>query len=262
MDYNRIAHLYDAYVRTEFDIPFFLGFTQGCESVLELMCGTGRVSIPLLKAGVPLTCVDSSPEMLARLHGKLGSEGLFAPVHQTDVCAFDLKKRFERIIIPFHAFAEIVEPEDQSRALASIRRHLADDGLFICTLHNPAARLRSVDGQLRPAGKHARPGGGFLFLFRIERYAQDTHRVTGTQFYEEYDRLGVLERKSHVDTCFHLHTREGFQALVRSHGFAVEALYGDYGRSDYREQDSPFMLWVLRKEGTPDNGRGDMDARP
>jgi ubiquinone/menaquinone biosynthesis C-methylase UbiE len=81
MDYSRIAHLYDAYVKTEFDVSFFISVTKGWDSVLELMCGTGRLSIPLLKAGVPLTCVDSSPVMLALFREKLRREGLSAEVH-------------------------------------------------------------------------------------------------------------------------------------------------------------------------------------
>jgi hypothetical protein len=48
LDYEQIAHLYDSYMRFTDDLPFLL---QECRdtsgSVLELMCGTGRVSIPL-----------------------------------------------------------------------------------------------------------------------------------------------------------------------------------------------------------------------
>jgi hypothetical protein len=35
LDYAQIAHLYDAYVKTEFDVPFFLQETRGCVRVLE-----------------------------------------------------------------------------------------------------------------------------------------------------------------------------------------------------------------------------------
>jgi hypothetical protein len=162
-----------------------------------------------------------------------------------DVRALDLAERFDRIILPFNSFAEIVDPDDQRRALAAIRPHLSDDGLFICTLHSPLARLRRVDGRLHPMGKHALPGGGSLFLFDMAQYEESTRLVTGVQFYEEYDPQGVLERKSCLDTRFYLHEKEGFQALARSQGFAVEALYGDYARSTYWEQESPFMIWIL-----------------
>ena len=67
-----VAGLYDTYVNTTFDVPFFLNEAKGVSGeVLELMAGTGRVSIPLIKAGVRLTCVDRSSAMLTILEEKL-----------------------------------------------------------------------------------------------------------------------------------------------------------------------------------------------
>jgi hypothetical protein len=66
MDYERVARFYDSYVQTDMDVPFFLREAKKAGGpVLELTAGTGRVSIPLLLAGTDLTCVDSSPAMLA-----------------------------------------------------------------------------------------------------------------------------------------------------------------------------------------------------
>jgi predicted RNA methylase len=53
MDYAQVAELYDVYAQTEIDVPFFREAASGCRAVLELTCGTGRLSIPLLRAGVP-----------------------------------------------------------------------------------------------------------------------------------------------------------------------------------------------------------------
>jgi SAM-dependent methyltransferase len=258
MDYAKIAHLYDEYVTTQFDVPFFLDCTRGCESVLELMCGTGRVSIPLLKAGVPLTCVDSSPDMLAVLHRKLAADNLSAPVHEMDVCALDLGRRFDRIILPFHAFAEIVAPDDQRRALQSIRRHLAEDGLFVCTLHNPPVRLRCVDGDLRPGTDHPMPDGGSLRVSRVESYDPSSRLVSGAQTYEVYSGDGALTETQSIEIRFFVHDRAGFASLIQSQGFAVESLYGDYARSAYREEESPYMIWVLKKGNEP-SAAGDAD---
>jgi len=96
-----VAEKYDAYVRTTFDLPFFLEEARRAGGlVLELMAGTGRVTLSLLEAGVPLTAVDSSPEMLAILRRKLAKRGLQAEVVQQDVTALDLPRRFALIILP------------------------------------------------------------------------------------------------------------------------------------------------------------------
>ena len=85
MDYSQVAHWYDIYVKTNIDIPFFLNETRHRDRVLELTSGTGRLSIPLIEAGVSLTCVDNSPEMLAILHQKLAAKDLSATIYDLDI---------------------------------------------------------------------------------------------------------------------------------------------------------------------------------
>ena len=52
----------------DLDVGFYVEeATKVKGKVLELMCGTGRASMPLLEAGVDLTCVDASERMLARV---------------------------------------------------------------------------------------------------------------------------------------------------------------------------------------------------
>jgi len=77
IDFDLVADLYDAYVPVDFDIPFYKKFCKGYGKILELMCGTGRVSLPLLLEGHNLTCVDYSQGMLDIFRSKL-PEGLQA----------------------------------------------------------------------------------------------------------------------------------------------------------------------------------------
>ncbi len=246
MDYAQVADLYDLYARTDVDIGYFLQEAQGCRNVLELTCGTGRLSLPLLQAGVPLSCLDNSPEMLAILRRKLAAAGLAAPIYEMDATRFSLPDRFDLIIIPFNSFAEFTTEQEQAAALATIRSHLAEGGRFICTLHNPPVRLRSVDGGVYLRGRYALPDGqGTLFLSSLENHDARTHLVTGAQFYELYDRDGLMRSKRFVDLKFHLPAREDFESLAQAHGYQVVALYGDYNRGAFRPDVSPFMIWVL-----------------
>jgi ubiquinone/menaquinone biosynthesis C-methylase UbiE len=81
IEWDRAAPFYELYAQATFDIPFFTQeVTKIPGDVLELMAGTGRVSLPLVKAGVHLTCVDNAPEMLAVLRQKLAREHLSAQV--------------------------------------------------------------------------------------------------------------------------------------------------------------------------------------
>src|SRR5688500_12369029 len=135
IDYDSIAEIYDLYVMADYDVPFFLSEIRQVQGpILELMAGTGRLSLPLIEAGATLTCVDSSQGMLDILSRKLAKRGLRADVHCMDVCRLDLPSHFELAILPFQAFMEIVGEENQREALASVFRCLAPGGRFICTL--------------------------------------------------------------------------------------------------------------------------------
>ncbi len=246
-DYDTIADLYDLYMQGISDTAFFVSETKRSSGeVLELMSGTGRVSIPIIEAGVKLTCVDLSAESNAILESKLYKMGLKADVVQMDVCELDLGKKFEQIIIPYSSFAHITVPDGQRKALVRIRRHLLSGGTFICTLPNPGLRRREVDSQLQFAGRVALPGAqGMLLLWSMEHFNDDDHEVVeGMQFYEEYDARGVLKSKRFFEVHFRLSSRDEFEELAKAAGFKVRAFYGDYSYSAFKD-DSPLMIWFL-----------------
>ena len=172
-------------------------------NVLELMSGTGRVSIPLIESGARLTCVDASRSMLDELEKKLQSKGLQIRVVHADVCEMSLEAVFDLIFIPLHSFAEITAEYQQRRALDRIYDHLADRGRFICTLHNPAVRLKDVNGKKKLLGRFPLPpGDDTLFLWSQEKYDRETRIVSGRQFYEVFDATGRLRDTSFLDVVF------------------------------------------------------------
>ena len=198
IDWDRVADLYDTYAQATFDINFFVEEARKEPgSILELMTGTGRMSIPLLEAGAKLTCVDRSHEMLARLRRKLQEHRLSADVYEMDICDLALPDRFDLIILPFHSFSEIVNPDDRQRALARIFDHVRDGGRFIYTLGNPAQRVRTLDGQLRlmgtyPLSEHR----GTLVFWSIGIRDEGSPIAHSLQFYEQYDQAGILREKT------------------------------------------------------------------
>ena len=114
MNYDLISNYYDRYVNFILDIPFFAReSTKSKVDVLELTSGTGRLSLPLIEAGVSLTCVDSSRTMLQILRDKLVKRGVFAPIFQQDIRELKLDRQFGLILFPFHSFD--LPPEKESR---------------------------------------------------------------------------------------------------------------------------------------------------
>jgi SAM-dependent methyltransferase len=251
-NYDIIADLYDVYVPVTFDIDFFVNETQKTAGeVLELMSGTGRVSIPLLEAGVKLTCVDISTKLNAIFKSKLVQKGLKADIYQMDVCELDIPKKFDMIIIPFHSFAHIVSPDAQQKALRLIYQHLLPGGSFICTLRNPTVRQRDIDGQLNFANSYPLVDGqGKLLWWMLEEFNPDDHQVVDAyEFFEEYDVNGVMKSKRMMELHFRLTPKDEFEEMAKAAGFSVNALFGDYTYKEFNEESSPFVIWILERVG-------------
>ena len=249
MNYTHVADLYDIAIQVDFDLPFFLEQVRGVSGpILELMCGTGRLSLPLIEAGARLTCVDLSAEMLRRLQAKLDQRHLSAEVVCADIRQLELDARFELALIPFHALAELTILADQQRALQRIAHHLLRGGRLVVTLHNPPIRLQRIDGLLHLWADHEMPERGErLLLWGRESYDPQTQLAQGHEFFEVYDRDGLLLQRRLLPLSFRLTTPTEFEALVRRLGLKVAALYGDYSCAPFEAANSPFMIWVLEK---------------
>jgi SAM-dependent methyltransferase len=247
--YETLADIYDTFVQVSLDIPFFLKAAKEChDEVLELMSGTGRVSIPMAEAGIKLTCVDISADMLLILKEKLESRRLSVEIQQADVCEFDLGRQFKLILLPFNSFSEILSSENQLKALHRIYLHLQPGGTFICTLHNPAVRKKSVDGQLHLWGNYPLINRNGTLLFWVTQDFDDSgHFVNGIEFFEEYNASGILISKRLVEFSFSLISKEEFEEMAQSAGFKIKKLYGNYYLEEYNKENSPYLIWLLQK---------------
>ncbi len=248
IDYDAVADIYDAYVVADFDIPFWLsqaGAVKG--KILELACGTGRVSIPLLRAGADLTCVDYAPEMLARFREKLETNHLECPVFCQDISELEIPGRFDMIFIPFHSFSELVDEDKRRAALERILDHLTSDGVFICTLQNPVVRTASMDGQSHLLGEFALPHEEKLAVYTRLIFDPASQLAEGEQSYDSYDAEGKLFDHRCLDVRFYLFYRNQFELLASMSGFEVVGLYGDYNCIKFMELSSPFMIWKLKR---------------
>lgn len=239
--YTSIAHLYDNYVVMDLDIPLFVEALDGADAVLELMAGTGRVSEVLVEAHPNVTCVDRSAAMLSVFRKKPKLAGM--PAICADVCELPLGPNYDLVVLPFNSFAELTNREDQVRALAEVARVLRPDGRFICTLHNPAVRRQTLDGEARQIGR-----------FRTDR-GDWTVTATGSargslaesaQVYVCRDGHGRVVERLEQTVQFALIERKEFEEMAMAAGLVVESTRGDYEEGVVSDS-SPFLIWSLRR---------------
>ncbi|MBN1181406.1 MAG: class I SAM-dependent methyltransferase [Bacteroidales bacterium] len=245
--FDKVADIYDFYVNVDFDIPFFLKETEGYKGeILELMCGTGRVSIPLLDSGRQMTCIDYSKGMLDSFEQKIRNKNYSINLVQMDVTNLDLNKKFGLILLPFHSITEILSTELQIQALQSISSHLDKNGTFILTLQNPKTRLKLADGILKVMGKFSIDKNKQMIISYMNQYDETNKIVSGFQFYEIFDSTNVMIEKRFLEINFKPISDAELREMIKAAGLEITEMFGDYAYGKFDIETSNFMIYKMK----------------
>lgn len=123
------------------DIPFYLNFTAEIKDpILELACGTGRLTIPMAEAGHEMWGLEYSETMLQQFEIKRNQlPGQVANrIHliHGDMSNFELGREFSVILLPNRSFQLLLEENLERSCLNAIHRHLSPTGTFIIDIGN------------------------------------------------------------------------------------------------------------------------------
>ncbi|MBV9279031.1 MAG: class I SAM-dependent methyltransferase, partial [Chloroflexi bacterium] len=156
--YRDIAALYDLeHEDFDDDVQFYRNVVRA-GPVLEVGAGTGRITLPLVEAGLDVWAVDSSRAMLSRAAGRLADQPN-AHLIEATIGELDLEVRFGTAILSLNFLWHLTDLEARLRGLSAVRRHLRDGGTLIVDLSNPHAMAdRGGSGEvrqrlLRPRGR-------------------------------------------------------------------------------------------------------------
>lgn len=147
--------------------------------VLDLACGTGRLTLPLARSGAEVTGGDLSETMLATARQRAADEGLDVTLLPLDMRDFDLGRRFDRVIIAANSLLHLTHTAELLRFLASVARHLEPDGQLIFDIFVPNAWMLSQPHDVR------------------QKLGDFSHPTLGTIGVEEtiaYDPIGQISR--------------------------------------------------------------------
>jgi SAM-dependent methyltransferase len=247
----QLAQLYDVFP-FEGDLPFYLDLARAEGGrVLEVACGSGRVAVPLARAGHHVVGIDISPHMLALALAKLDRTGTSAHLEQADMRTFDVRRHgpFDLAIVAVKSFAYLTEPADQLAALERIAEHLRPDGLFaIDFLHPRPDWIGAPNGSMRADLLAYSAEHGFT-LSRVESVVStDLSRQVRVirSAYEAVDERGAVISKRFVEWPYRWTHRFEAEHLLARRGFEIEAVYGGYERETFTAESST-MLFLARK---------------
>ena len=141
-----LAELYDAIVQPGPCEAFYREEARRWGGpVLELACGTGRLTLPFALDGHEVVGLDASGAMLEAARGKAAQagvgSGLTAEFVLGDMRDFDLGRRFGLVVISCNSLAHLTDRDDLRACLAAVRRHLAPGGALAFDVVLPDPRI-------------------------------------------------------------------------------------------------------------------------
>ena len=249
-----VAAAYDAEVAqlrataAEADVQFYVGLAKEVgaagHSVLELGCGTGRVTIPIAQAGIEVVGLDSAPAMLDVARRKAG--GAANPRWVIgDMAGFRLEERFGLVIIPFRSFLLLLSVEEQKACLSRIREHLVEGGRLALNIFNPS--ILAIAQWLGDRGERwlrSQIGPG-RERWANRRYNPATQELNETRTDVELSDEGAVIQRVERNLRLRWVWRHEMEHLLRLSGFEVDALYGWFDGSPFTDE-SEEMVWVAR----------------
>jgi SAM-dependent methyltransferase len=209
------------------DLPFWKeqAATAG-DPVLELGCGTGRVAIPLARAGSNVTGIDNSEGMLAEACRKSASAAVDVQWIKADMRGFNLGSVYALIFIPNNTLCHLLTRGDFEACLASVRQHMAPGGRFVIDVFVPKmALLVDTGGERVPFSECDDPGGrGRITVRESYVYEPDTQIKRVTYWYkapgQEHELPGALNLRMYFP--------QELDALITYNGFKIESKFGTY----------------------------------
>ena len=219
--------------------------------VLDLGCGTGRLTLPLAGLGIAheIVALDRSAPFLERLRMRLADAGVASVrVVEGDMRDPRVEGDFDLVLVSFNSLAYLIAREDRVACLAAARSLLAPGGALAFDLIAPRYDFLSealgACPPLRTDTDHTAPESGVTRFLRsfTDTYDPTTQTLHSTNRYEIHRADGRVEHRI-SDLDWHIYFPEELELLLEGAGLRVSERYGDYERGPWTPQSRRY-LWL------------------
>lgn len=209
--------------------------------VLELGCGTGRLLVPLARAGADIVGVDRSEPMLAYARRRLrrARDAPHSSIVRADIRSLPFQAHsFGMVMAPYGMLQSLTREEDLAATLASVARIIEPGGLFGVDLVPDLPRWPEYENRVTLRG---RDRAGRTITLR-ESVRQDRRRGL-TIFHQVYRRrAGRRSEQREFSLTFRTLSVQEIRARLERAGFAIAAVLGDYAGGPW---DPRADVWVM-----------------
>jgi len=243
------------------DILFYIEQCQMLKTskpltILELGCGTGRISIPLAACGFSITGVDVDKKMLKLAEQK--AHGLGIEFIEADFIDLDLGKKFDVILMPYNAFQHIHSDEDVSKFFDSLKKHMHQGSKFIMELMNPLDDdlsrgpddfmpfdafyvKKCTDGSLKRTNKND-PESKILVIEDTVVFDPIT-KIANYNLYYSLDGEDLFTKR--ID--LRMYREEELREVLISNDFNILNVYGDFNKNPLKDGSQSIVLFAELK---------------
>lgn len=252
--YDDAAYYDQTYRDRTSDVAYYVALARrlGKAGVLEVGAGSGRITLPMARAGVSVVAMDLSAAMLSALRHKLAGEPpevrARVRVVRGDMRQKKLGRRFSLVICPFNTFLHLYTRRDVERFLARVREHLSPRGELCLDLSLPDAEELARDPE-RPhyAPRFRYPGAGVV-RYR-EYFDYDALRQVLFVSMEFMPESGAASWATPL--CHRQFFPQELEALLHYNGFRITRAVGDWQGAPTSDTSTLVLHCRLRSGSAP-----------
>jgi SAM-dependent methyltransferase len=239
------------------EIPYFQAFVERGQPALDVGCGTGRLLLPFLRAGLDVDGCDVSADMVALCRDKAAREGLSPNLYVQPMHELELPRRYRTIFV-CGSFGLGSDRARDREALRRFHEHLEPDGTLLIDIEVPYADAKQWRFWLKdervslPEFKHpprgrrtGSDGAEYTLRSRVLELDALEQRVA-LEMHAERWRDGELQAAEDHRLDIGLYFRNELLLMLERAGFADVVVHGEHVERAPTSDDD-FLVFVARK---------------
>lgn len=208
--------------------------------ILELCCGTGRLTIPISKDGYNISGVDYTSSMLEQAKAKASQTGLKINFIEADIRTLNLQEKFDLIFIPFNSIHHLYKNEDLFAALKAVKNHLKEKGLFLLDCFNPNIQYIVKKEREQQVIAEYTTNDGRKVLIKQSMHYESATQINRIKWH--YFINGEFHSIQNMD--MRLFFPQELDSYLKQAGFNVIHKFGDFTEEAFNN-DSEKQIYVL-----------------
>jgi SAM-dependent methyltransferase len=242
------------------EVPYFQRYIErdGGQPALDVACGTGRLLLPYVRAGLDVDGCDVSRDMIELCREKAARDGLSPTLFVQPMHALELPRRYRTIFV-CGAFGLGSTREQDLEALMRFRGCLEPGGTLLLDMEVPYADtrqwrywLREERGKLpeasKPPRERRRASDGAEYALRSRILELDPlEQQVSLEMRAERWRDGVLDAEEHHALTINLYFKNELLLMLERAGFADVVVEGDHNDTEATSDDD-FIVFIAKAE--------------